>query len=81
MKISKFLRLGKHDFIKGLLVAIGTAALTALLNIVNTGQLPRTWPELKPVAIASISAVLTYLLKNLVTNSQGQIGKEPPAEG
>ena len=72
---SKFLNLGKNDFIKGLLVAIGTAALTALLNIVNTGILPKTWADFKTVVIASIAAIITYLLKNLMTNSTGDIGK------
>jgi hypothetical protein len=68
---SKFLTLSAIDFIKGLIVAIGTALLTGLYDLLQKGA-AFDWPTLKPVVLASVAAGISYLLKNLLTNSQGQ---------
>jgi hypothetical protein len=74
MKNSKFLTLGMNDFIKGILMAIGTAILTAIYPIIQSGVLP-TWPELKVILLSGLAAGITYLLKNLLTNSNGNLAK------
>ncbi len=74
---SKFLALDWKDFSRGLLIAFLTAALTGVINLLDTGAV-FTWLTLKPVLIAGISAALSYLLKCLATNSQDQMFKREP---
>ena len=71
MKKSKFLKLNEYDLIKWFIVAIVTAWLTTLYNLLNT------WIALgneqwKAVLIAGICWWLAYILKNLTENSQGE---------
>ena len=73
--MSKFFTLNPVDFVKGLIVAFGTAILTSLMPILNTGTLP-TLADLKVIAISGLAAGVTYLLKNLFTNSSGTAGPE-----
>lgn len=74
---SKLLTLDWKDFSRGLLIAFLTAALTGVINILDTGAV-FTWVTIKPVLIAGISAALSYLLKCLATNSQDQMFKREP---
>lgn len=74
---SKFLTLNWKDFSRGLLIAFLTAALTGIINILDTGAV-FAWETIKPVLIAGISAALSYLLKCLATNSQDQMFKREP---
>jgi hypothetical protein len=68
---SKFFKLNASDLLKGLLVAFITALLTGRYQVVQAGS-DLTWVSFKPVLIASIGAGLSYLIKNLCTNSDGQ---------
>lgn len=78
MNNSPFLKLNLRDLVNGLVVAFLTASLTGLIQTLDAGQLP-TLAELKTSALAGLVASLAYLLKNLVTNSQGEMAtKEPP---
>ena len=74
---SKYLTLDWKDFSRGLLIAVLTAVLTGIINILDTGAV-FTWVTLKPVLIAGISAALSYLLKCLATNSQDEMFKREP---
>lgn len=65
MKKSKFLKLGLWDFFKGLIVAI-------LSGLANALAQPFT---LKQLGIISLIVFVTYLSKNIVTNSQDEIFK------
>lgn len=69
---SKFLSLGKNDLIKGLIVTVLTALVSGLIVILNSSEPSFDWLHLKPIVIASIAAGLSYLTKNLLTNSDGQ---------
>jgi uncharacterized membrane protein YjjP (DUF1212 family) len=75
MNTSEFLKLNGGDFIKGLVVAILSAVLTTVLDLINSGAdfSNINW---KLIATASITAGLAYLLKNLSQNSNGNFGKE-----
>ena len=78
MNTSPFLKLNLRDLVNGLVVAFLTSALTGLIQTLDAGQLP-TLAELKTSALAGLVASLAYLLKNLVTNSKGEMAtKEPP---
>jgi hypothetical protein len=71
MKKSKFLKLDARDFLKGLLVAVLTALLAGLYQVLQTGG-DLTWLTLKPVVMAAAAAGISYLLKNLFSNSEDQ---------
>lgn len=64
-----------HDFAKGLLVAVLTAALGSLYPIIDTGALP-TLAQLKVIGISSLTAAIAYILKNFLTNSSDQFLKK-----
>ncbi len=74
---SKFLTLNWKDFSRGLLIAVLTAVLTGIINLLDTGAV-LSWLTLKPVLIAGVSAALSYLLNCLATNSQDQMFKREP---
>ena len=72
MKRSKLLRLSKNDFVKGLIIAVITACLTALLQMLQNNQTV----DYKQILTVSIIAVIGYLLKNLSTNESGELLKK-----
>jgi hypothetical protein len=65
--MSRFLRLGVRDFLKGAVVAVLTGVGTALTTLESL--------DLKKIGMAALIAFIAYLAKNLVTNSQDQILK------
>jgi hypothetical protein len=75
MKTSKFLNLNWADLGKGLLIAFLTAFLGGVLELLQAGTLPVTWVVLQPILEVSLAAGVSYLLKNLFTNSQGDLMK------
>lgn len=75
---SKYLRLNRRDFIKGLIVTVICAFITGLYQLIASGG-ELNWITLKPVIIAAVGAGVSYLTKNLLTNSEGNfISSEPP---
>ena len=74
--MSKRFWLNAKDFFKGLIVAIITAVLTFAVNELQTGsEMNETfW---KRCLLSSGIAFLSYLLKNLFTNSEGKFKPEP----
>ena len=72
---SKFLNLGKNDILKGVLIAMLTAIVTALYNALDAGTFEFTWVFFKPIVLSSIGAAMAYLLKNVLTNSDGKFAK------
>lgn len=71
---SKFLSLDTKDAINGFIVAFLSAALTAVLATLDSGTLP-TLAELKSAGIIGLTAGLSYLIKNVLTNSNGELVK------
>ena len=72
MERSKLLKLGKNDYVKGLIVAILTAVLTAIYQTLTTGYVV----SYKEVATVSVISAIGYILKNLGTNENGEILKK-----
>jgi hypothetical protein len=68
---SKFLRLNRHDFIQGLIIVIFCTLLTGFYQLIANGG-TINWQTVKPVVIAAIGSGVSYLTKNLLTNSKGQ---------
>ena len=61
-------KLSWHDLIKGLIVAVLSAALTALINQLQSGVID--WQYV--INVSSI-ATLSYVLKQLGTDTNGNI--------
>lgn len=70
---SSFFTLNKIDFVKGLVIAILTSAITIIYNTVQTGTLVFDW---KAIYTAAASAALAYILKNLLTNNNDEFLKK-----
>ena len=58
---SKRFTLNGNDFIKGLIMAVGGAAVTLLLDSLNAGSFDFDW---KKIVAGALTAGLTYLAKN-----------------
>jgi len=69
---SKFLTLNVRDFFKGLVVAVITAILTFAYEALQAGTLFEM-ESIKKVGMVALAALIAYLIKNLLTNSQGEI--------
>jgi hypothetical protein len=74
---SKFLTLDIKDIAKGLFIAFLTAVLTGILKILETGS-EFNWITIKPVIIAGACAAISYIIKNLLTNSDGELFTKEP---
>lgn len=72
MNYSSFLNLNLRDAINGFVVAFFSASLTGIIETLDGGKLPQL-AELKTAAIIGLTAGLSYMLKNLFTNAQGQL--------
>jgi hypothetical protein len=71
---SKFLRLNSRDFVHGLIVVIFCTLITGFYQLIANGGVIN-WITIKPVIIAAIGSGVSYLTKNLLTNSKGQFMK------
>jgi len=77
MMKSKIFTLDWRDLLNGLIIAILTAILTGIIDILGNGAV-FDWVHIKPIIIAGITAACAYLLKSLSTNSRNQfLTKEP----
>lgn len=74
---SSFLALNWRDILKGLILAFITALVTGVYQLLQTGAL-LNWVSFKPVLMVSIAAMLSYLIKNIFTNTQGEIFTPEP---
>ena len=74
---SLFLQLNLRDFFKGLVLAVLAAVITWAYEAVQAGTLFDP-ASLKAVGMVALAAVLAYLVKNLLTNSQGEIATPEP---
>jgi hypothetical protein len=70
---SKFLSLGMNDLSKGIVVSIGASVLTAIVPMLQSGQVPNI-AQLKQIGLSGVAAGIAYLVKNLFTNSKNQMG-------
>ena len=65
--MSNLFNLNWKDFFKGLVMAIITAALTLVYQLLQAGSVI-DWNQ---VGLVSITAALAYILKNLGSDNQG----------
>jgi hypothetical protein len=74
---SKFLSIDYRDILKGIFIAFMTAVLEGILKMFQTGA-AFDWQTIKPVLIAGACAAISYLLKNYMSNSKGQMFTREP---
>lgn len=67
---SEFMNLNSRDFIRGIIITIICTFITGLYQLIATGFM-LNWITIKPVVIAAIGSGISYLTKNLLTNSKG----------
>ncbi|CAB5218558.1 hypothetical protein UFOVP217_35 [uncultured Caudovirales phage] len=70
--MSQLFNLNVKDFIKGLILSVLTAIVTIIYSSLQSGSLEVNW---KLVATTAITSALSYLVKNLLTNSSDQFMK------
>lgn len=68
---SKFLKLNSRDFINGLIVAMFCTLITGFYQLIASDGVIN-WITMKPVLIAAIGSGVSYLTKNLLSNSKGE---------
>ena len=73
--MSKFLTLRMRDFVRALVVTVGTAFLTTLVTFFNAGKIP-SLEDLRLCGVAALAAGVTYITKNLFTNSENKLAKK-----
>ena len=71
---SNFFTLDWKDLGNGAITAAITALLTALVQSLDSGKLP-TVEEIKASLVMAAIAGISYLVKNLLTNSTGAFAK------
>jgi hypothetical protein len=72
---SNFLNLNAQDLVKGFVVAFLSAALTGLVAILESSALP-SLDDLQKAAVVGVTAGLSYLVKNFLTNSHDALLKK-----
>ena len=75
MNFSALFTLNLRDALNGFLVAFLTAFLSAVVSSLNTGLFP-SLVDLKGFAMIGITAGVSYLTKNLFSNSKGELLKK-----
>jgi hypothetical protein len=68
-------KLHLNDFIKSIGLAVFTNLLMSLYSIINSGAFP-TKEDWMDIIRTSIAFMISYMLKNLLTNNTGQILKK-----
>jgi hypothetical protein len=69
MESSNLFRLGWKDIINGLIMFVGTAVLSNILYVLQSGEL-LDWKKAGTIAI---TAAIIYLLKNVFTDDSGKL--------
>ena len=75
MNFSALFSLNLRDALNGFLIAFLTAFLSAVVSSLNTGLFP-SLVDLKAFAMVGITAGVSYITKNLFTNSKGELLKK-----
>jgi uncharacterized membrane protein len=71
--MSELWKLGKSDWIKGLIVAVLTAVLTLVVQILKERGIDLTSSDWQQILTVTLTATASYLLKNLTTDGSGKV--------
>ena len=75
MNLSALFSLNLRDALNGFLIAFLTAFLSAVVSGLNTGLFP-SLVDLKDFAMIGVTAGVSYITKNLFSNSKGELLKK-----
>lgn len=75
MQLSKFGAINIRDAVNGFLITFLTASLNGIVQTLDAGHLP-TIEQIKADAMIGFTAGLSYLIKNLLQNSKGEVFKK-----
>ena len=75
--MSDFLKINVRDLVKGSIVAVLAVLTSSLVTILEGGALP-TLEQLKKIGLIALTAGVSYLIKNFLTNSQDEVMKKEP---
>ena len=75
MNFSALFSLNLRDALNGFLISFLTAFLSAVVSGLNTGLFP-SLVDLKAFAMIGITAGVSYITKNLFSNSKGELLKK-----
>ena len=65
------------DIAKGFFVAVGGAVLTGVQTSLSSGNIPNA-ADAQTMGMAGAAAGVAYLIKQLLTNSKGELMKSEP---
>lgn len=68
MKNSKLYRLNNFDLIKAAVMLFISSVVGGLVMLLDSGHLPTSWNEVKPIVIIAAYTMASYILKQLFTN-------------
>lgn len=69
---ANFLKLNWMDALKGFIVAVIGAILTAVYQALQAGMIQFTWVFWQPIVLTGVGAGIAYLIKNIFSNSAGE---------
>lgn len=75
MKASEFLKLNWADIIKAAVLAGIMVGVDSLYTVLDSGALPNA-AELKVAGIFTLKATIAYLIKQMITNGNGDLAKK-----
>ena len=75
MQKAKFLSLNWKDAIHGVLVAFLGSIMYSLYDLLNSGKLPTTWADFKPILVSALVFTVGYIIKNFLSNSAGNFAQ------
>jgi hypothetical protein len=75
MNLSGLFSLNLRDTLNGFLIAFLTTFLTAVSSALSSGVFPPL-ADIKAFALIGITAGVSYITKNLFTNSKGELLKK-----
>lgn len=75
-KLSKFLGLNIADIVKSGIMAFLGAFLTGFYKFIEMGSFPESWAQWKPIVLGGLISMVGYLIKNVLTNNQGEFLKQ-----
>lgn len=83
---SAFLKLNANDYVKGLIMAVGTGFLASFGQFLEQWSQPNSTLNLAMAKVSFILALkvgvgsgITYLIKNFITNSNGAVAVKESA--
>lgn len=76
MRHTPFLSIGQRTILHGAFMAAGGAIAGTVQEWLQNGHIPTTTAELLPVAKLAGGAMLVYVMKEFMSNSNGQLLKK-----